>query len=151
MIDNFLNECLDIFKCDRVLIAKIHPLILNDVNNLVFSTIFEKNKPPSAPIANYVKNISVNVLDLEFEQELDRIVIANKDVSIYPEKCIAHLDKLKMNTIVNQLLYTNSYLWGIFSIQYSKNPYWLNSKIDTEIFKYLAKQNKNKIINSILL
>jgi hypothetical protein len=144
-----LKKSLIELDCDRTLLAKIHPFDLHENKNvLVFSSIFEelKNYKNLGSIKEYVKNIPYNVLQLEFGDDKDFIVVANK-LEVNPEeiKCIDHLDKLGCEVIINQLLYSEDYVWGILSFQYKNCPYYVKGTNIENNWKTTIIQYKNKI------
>jgi hypothetical protein len=144
-----LQKALLDLKCDRAIIAKIHPLDLSNLDELVFTTIFEECGPGIFSVSNYVKNISANILNLEFKGDKNLVVIANRN-SVFNTKCIDHLDKLGMDIIINQLLYTNNYTWGILSFQYLKPPSFLENNILTLSYLKII-QNYKFTLNNVFL
>lgn len=145
MITPLLKESIEILQCDRAVVAKLHSNSSNDLNYTSFSIMFEELSEGTLSIYNHVKNIPSSVLSKEFGKNNDIIVIGNKK-DITQIKCLAHLDKLNVEVIINQLLYNNIDIWGVLSFQYKECPsYLLNQQLE-DYYLNLIKSYKFKLM-----
>lgn len=151
MLSYWLKQSLVELQCDRAILAKVHSSNPNVINGTsLFSIIFEEHTKKCKSVKGYVNNIPCSVLDLEFGGDKDFISVANSlDASLASkEKCLAHLQKLGCEVIINQLLYTDSYLWGVLSFQYVKCPLFIQNNLMEIKQVKIVKKYKDLIMNA---
>lgn len=142
-VNLLLKEYLQKLKADRALIALFHQGGIGS-SDVVFTVMLEElsfNTPSVYPI---VKNIPRNIIDIEFKDNLDSIVLGIYKEDL-PSKCTEHLKRINVKTIINMLLKFDNYYWGILSFQFKEIPQILMSKevIQEDLKKQLLFYKKS--------
>lgn len=141
-------------NADRVVIALLHQKSLGSLET-VFTVLLEELSPNTKSIYPIVKNIPPNVINLEFKNDLDSMVVAVKR-DFLPTPCTHHLEAIECKTLINTLLKFENFYWGILSFQFKEIPPFINNDdiiIDSmhtkliEYRDYVALLVNNHIIN----
>jgi len=151
MLHPLLNKALIQLHCSRIVLAKIHDISPTSPLS-VFSVIFEEIQNDSIQsIKQTVINIPSSVLLLEFGNNKDKVVVANiSTIKKNNLKCLAHLKTIHSEVIVNFLLYTHNYIWGILSFQYQTIPPYIHGLSIDQSYYTLMQYYRNNIHSSIL-
>lgn len=147
-INSVLNKFRVELNADRALIALFHQLNF-DSNDMVFTVMLEDLSKGTNTIYPTVKNIPRNIIDLEFKNDLDSIVVGVYS-PLLPYSCVKHLEAINSKAIINLLLKLNNYYWGILSFQFKEIPIFinLNGSISSDLNNQLL--NYKEIIYTIV-
>ncbi len=157
MKNNSISTLLRLYRkqlnADRAIVALFHQTNL-DCDDILFTVMLEELSEGTKSIYPIVKNIPKNIIDLEFKNDLDSIVLGIYNENL-PSKCTDHLRQIEANVIINMLLKFNNYYWGILSFQFKEIPFYLKDKQEiTESLKsqlLLYKESIYEIINTHVL
>lgn len=147
-IPSIINKALRELECSRVVVAKLHSSVPTNFYPDLFSVYFEALDKNTFSIKDIVVNKPISILNVEFEDDLDKI-----SINLYKDndKCVKHLKNVDCILMINQLLHYNNIVWGVLSFQYKATPFYLNS--DEILASYLnkMKQCKQSIYDSLKL
>ena len=142
---NLLKSCLIDLNCNRALVAKIQNSI-NLKKDKQFSVLVEYLKDADS-IKSIVKNIPYSVLELEFKEGKDKIIIASQSYDI-PDACKNHLQNINAHTIVNQLLYIDDFIWGVLSFQFNSIPPFISNPETLDIYNKIFRYYKKSLLHN---
>lgn len=135
LIEKLLTEMRVAIGCDRVVLGLFHNGVrIGSTSHFKkFSIIYEDFAPGVASIKDMVQDVPATKIYTEIEEEV-RLRISRfstiKKAELLESGCIAHLDSIGVEELLNRVFFNSKGAYGIIHLQWLESPEDLVTSVD---------------------